>query len=161
MAETDICVLFITARSITFISHLSRLSKYDGRLAEAQMWRVRREECNMKIRRLDRDSYGSGALRIPSMGLLMVLEFCRGYGRFLSLANVSHISSTKKGHGTSQSGRACVSGATSRVLADFLRALSKEQFCLQSIWIWWWRSRFSSSSMLNLERTNSSKQTRF
>lgn len=46
-----------------------------------------------------RDSYGSEALSIPSMGLLMLLEFWRGDGQSLSLANVSLRQQHKKGSG--------------------------------------------------------------
>lgn len=40
----------------------------------------------------DKDSYGSEALRIPSVELLFGLVFWRGNGQFLSLTNVSSIS---------------------------------------------------------------------
>lgn len=44
------------------------------------------------IRNTDRDSYGSEALRIPSMELLFIFVFWSGHGQVLSVTNGSHIS---------------------------------------------------------------------
>lgn len=72
--------------------HVVQIRREAGKGANVS---IRGEECNMN-QNADRDSYGSEALRIPSMELLFVLESWRGYGQFLSLTNVSYISSKRR-----------------------------------------------------------------